>query len=121
MPEGLDVQVAEAGARQLDPGGIYQLVYPLEDIFSNPDVSEVRRQLENYVRASCVPLDHFGGQCRMGNTISDGVVDSFLNVFGVSHLKVADLSIAPILPDGNTSIPAQMIGLNAVRFIKSGF
>ncbi|WP_306460617.1 GMC oxidoreductase [Bacillus sp. AFS073361] len=48
-----------------------------------------------------------------------GVVDSFLNVFGTKNLKVADLSIAPILPDGNTSIPLQMIGLNAVRFIQN--
>ncbi|MDQ1000529.1 hypothetical protein QFZ28_000929 [Neobacillus niacini] len=32
---------------------------------------------------------------------------------------MADLSIAPILPDGNTSTAAQMIGLNAVRFIQN--
>ncbi|WP_313889288.1 GMC oxidoreductase [Peribacillus sp. TH24] len=44
-----------------------------------------------------------------------GVVDEFLNVFGTKNLKVADLSVAPILPDGNTSIPAQMIGLNACK------
>jgi choline dehydrogenase len=54
----------------------------------------------------------------MGSNIKKGVVDGFLNVFGTKNLKVADLSIAPILPDGNTSMPAQMIGLNAVRFIQ---
>ncbi|MEH6851613.1 GMC oxidoreductase [Bacillus sp. 491mf] len=54
----------------------------------------------------------------MATTIGDGVVDAFLNVFGTKNLKVADLSIAPILPDGNKSIPAQMIGLDAVRFIR---
>lgn len=54
----------------------------------------------------------------MGRTIKEGVVDGFLNVFGTKNLKVADLSISPILPDGNTAIPAQMIGLNAVRFIQ---
>ena len=54
----------------------------------------------------------------MGKNIKEGVLDGFLNVFGTKNLKVADLSISPILPDGNTSIPAQMIGLNAVRFIQ---
>lgn len=54
----------------------------------------------------------------MGRNIEDGVVDGFLNVFGTENLKVADLSISPILPDGNTALAAQMIGLNAVRFIR---
>ena len=55
----------------------------------------------------------------MAQTIQEGVVDGFLNVFGTKNLKVADISISPILPDGNTSIPAQMIGLNAVKFIQN--
>ena len=55
----------------------------------------------------------------MARTIQEGVVDGFLNVFGTKNLKVADISISPILPDGNTSIPAQMIGLNAVKFIQN--
>ena len=54
----------------------------------------------------------------MARSIQKGVVDGYLNVFGTKNLKVADLSISPILPDGNTSIPSQMIGLNAVRFIR---
>jgi len=107
-------------ARKLDPAGVYNVVYPSEDIFNLPDESEKRRILANYVRASYTNTDHYGGQCKMGNDISDGVVDGYLNVFGVENLKVADLSILPILPDGNTGIPAQMIGLNAVRFIKLG-
>jgi choline dehydrogenase len=54
----------------------------------------------------------------MGRNIEEGVVDGFLNVFGTENLKVADLSISPILPDGNTALAAQMIGLNAVSFIR---
>ncbi|WP_410257100.1 GMC family oxidoreductase [Bacillus cereus] len=76
------------------------------------------RSLAAFVRASYSTFTHFGGQCKMGKNIGDGVVDAFLNVFGTKNLKVADLSIAPILPDGNTSTAAQMIGLNAVRFIR---
>ncbi|HZG17716.1 MAG TPA: GMC family oxidoreductase [Candidatus Bathyarchaeia archaeon] len=107
-------------ARELDPSGIYRVVFPQEEIFLIDDEEEKREQLASFVRATYLNYAHFGGNCRMGRTIQDGVVDGFLNVFGTKNLKVADLSIAPILPDGNTSNPAQMIGLNAVRFIRNG-
>ncbi|MDR4985902.1 GMC family oxidoreductase [Bacillus cereus] len=107
-------------ARELDPDGIYKVVYPPENIFNLPNEEEKRNQLAAFVQASYANFDHFGGHCRMGRNIQEGVVDGFLNVFGTKNLKVADLSIAPILPDGNTSMPAQMIGLNAVRFIREG-
>lgn len=105
-------------ARELDPQGIYKVVYPDEAVFHLPDVEEKRRLLADYAKASYSNFEHFGGQCRMGRDIQEGVVNGYLNVFGTKNLKVADLSIAPILPDGNTSIPAQIIGLNAVRFIQ---
>jgi len=82
------------------------------------DEAEKRRLLSNYVRASYVNFDHYAGQCRMGQNIHQGVVDGFLNVFGTRNLKVADLSVAPIIPDGNTCLAAQVIGLNAARFLK---
>jgi choline dehydrogenase len=106
-------------AREKDPGGIYKVVYPPENVFHTDDEQEKRNLLSDYARATYTNLDHYGGQCKMGKDIQEGVVDEFLNVHGVKNLKVADLSIAPILPDGNTSIPAQMIGLNAVRFIQN--
>ncbi|MEH7336248.1 GMC family oxidoreductase [Neobacillus drentensis] len=108
-------------ARKLDPDGIYKVVYPPEKVFKMDDKEERRKQLEGYVKASYRNLAHFGGQCKMGNSILTGVVDEYLNVFGTKKLKVADLSISPILPDGNTSMPAQMIGLNAARFIQEEF
>ena len=105
-------------ARELDPDGLYKVVYPPEAIFENPDEAEKRRQLANYARASYNIFSHYSGQCKMGVSIEEGVVDGYLNVFGTKNLMVADLSISPIIPDGNTSQPAQMIGLNAVRFIQ---
>lgn len=105
-------------ARELDPSGIYNVVYPPENIFLNPNEEEKRNQLASFVRASYTSFDHFGGQCKMGRNIQQGVVDGFLNIFGTKNLKVADLSVSPILPDANTCMPAQMIGLNAVRFIQ---
>lgn len=98
--------------------GIGKVVYPPESIFLLPDNDpNKQQQLENYVKASYTNFS-MGGQCRMGRTIQEGVVDGFLNVFGTKNLKVADLSIAPILPDGQPSAAAQIIGLNAVRFIQ---
>lgn len=105
-------------ARELDPNGIYKVVYPPENIFNLTNEEEKRTLLADYAKATYTSFAHYGGQCKMGKSIEDGVVNESLNVFGTKNLKVADLSIAPILPDGNTSIPAQMIGLNAVRFIR---
>lgn len=105
-------------ARELDPDGIYNVVYPPENIFHLTNEEEKRTLLAAFARASYTNFDHFAGQCKMGRNIREGVVDGFLNVFGTKNLKVADLSVAPIIPDGNTSIPAQMIGLNVVRFIR---
>ncbi|KAA9012846.1 GMC family oxidoreductase [Niallia endozanthoxylica] len=105
-------------AREDDPKGVYKVVYPSEDIFQCTDEDLKRSRLEQFARASYNNFAHFGGQCKMGTSIQDGVVDGCLNVFGTKNLKVADLSIAPILPDGNTSTAAQMIGLNAARFLK---
>ena len=106
-------------ARELDKGGIYEVVYPDESIFKLDDENKKRAILADFVRASYSIFTHFGGQCKMAKDINSGVVNAFLDVFGTKNLKVADLSIAPILPDGNTSIPAQMIGLNAVRIIQN--
>jgi len=106
-------------ARELDPDGIYKIVYPPEEIFRTTDEDEKRNQLAAYVKASYTNFAHYGGNCRMGRTIHEGAVDGFLNVFGTRNLKVADLSVTPVFPDGNTSTAAQMIGLNAVRFIRA--
>lgn len=99
--------------------GIKKVVYPPEDIFKITDLEDKRKRLGDYVRASYSNFFHYGGQCKMADSIQSGVVKGNLDVFGTKNLKVADLSIAPILPDGNTATAAQMIGLNAVRFIQN--
>jgi choline dehydrogenase-like flavoprotein len=99
--------------------GILEVVYPPESIFKETDEAKKRKQLGNYVRASYSNFFHYGGQCKMANSVQEGVVNEFLDVFGTINLKVADLSISPILPDGNTSQAAQMIGLNVARFIQN--
>ncbi|MNO93901.1 Alcohol dehydrogenase [acceptor] [compost metagenome] len=104
---------------RLSNSGIKDVVYPPEAVFQIVDEADKRQKLGEFVRASYSNFYHYGGQCKMGMSVQDGVVNGRLDVFGTTNLKVADLSIAPILPDGNTSIPAQIIGLNAVRFIQN--
>ncbi len=61
--------------------------------------------------------DHYCGTASMALSSATGVVDGNLNVFGVKNLMVADLSAAPIIPDGNTCYSAYMIGLGAAAIL----
>lgn len=106
-------------AREKDPSGIFDVVYPPEKIFNNPDTKEKRKELFRYGLASLDIFIGYGGYCKMSRSINDGVVDNNLKVFGIRNLRVADLSISPIVPDGNTVLPSMMIGLNAFQIIKN--
>ena len=72
--------------------------------------------MEQLVRHTARTVYHPAGTCRMGKD-HDAVVDSRLRVHGIDSLRVADASIMPVIPRGNTNAPSVMIGERAADFI----
>ncbi|KAG1720680.1 GMC oxidoreductase-domain-containing protein [Suillus paluster] len=60
---------------------------------------------------------HSLGTCAMKPEADGGVVDARLNVYGVSNLKVADMSIVPLNVGTNTYSTALLIGEKAAMII----
>ena len=54
---------------------------------------------------------HMTGTARMGQSEEEAVVDSSFRVFGVEKLRIADMSISPVLPNGHTQAAAYHAGL----------
>jgi choline dehydrogenase len=73
--------------------------------------------LEDYIRRNAVHRSHPVGTCRMGLD-AEAVVDAELKVHGLEGLRIADASIMPDLPSGNTNLPTMMIGEKAADLIR---
>jgi choline dehydrogenase len=74
-------------------------------------------ELVEAIRMNGGHRSHPAGTCRMGTGV-DAVVDAELRVRGVEGLRVADASVMPDLPSGNTNIPTIMIGEKAADLIR---
>jgi 5-(hydroxymethyl)furfural/furfural oxidase len=67
-------------------------------------------RLAEHIRANVAGTFHPSGTCRMGAADDvDAVVDSAGRVRGLEGLRVADASVMPKVPRGNTNIPTIMI------------
>ena len=84
-------------------------IYPGSEASSDEDLVDA-------IRAKVDLLYHPVGTCRMG-TDDAAVVDERLRVRGVENLRVADASIMPLIPGGNTNAPTIMIGERAADLI----
>lgn len=74
-------------------------------------------QLMEFIRDNAWTVFHQCGTCRMGDDAATSVVDARLRVHGVRGLRVADASIFPTIPTGNTNAPSIMVGERAADFI----
>jgi choline dehydrogenase len=75
-------------------------------------------ELSRFVVAHATTTWHPVGTCKMGRD-ERAVVDPQLRVYGVDGLRVADASIMPTIPRGNTNAPCIMIGERAADLIRA--
>jgi choline dehydrogenase len=73
--------------------------------------------IREYLRRNAGHRSHPACTCRMG-TDEEAVVDAELRVRGIEGLRVADASVMPSLPSGNTNLPVMMIGEKAADLIR---
>ena len=76
-------------------------------------------KLEAYIRANAGVTQHPVGTCSMG-VGPQAVVDPRLRVYGVERMRVADASIMPTVPGGNTNAASIMIGEKAADLVLEG-
>ncbi len=94
---------------------------PLRELIaqeSSPGVGvRTDRELADFIRETVQHRSHPVGTCRMG-VDEQAVVDPQLRVRGLDGLRIADASIMPDLPSGNTNLPCIMIGEKAADLIR---
>jgi 5-(hydroxymethyl)furfural/furfural oxidase len=67
-------------------------------------------RLAEFVRANVTPVAHHAGTCRMGSAEDPmSVVDPQGRVHGLAGLRIADASVMPTVPRGNTNLPTLML------------
>jgi choline dehydrogenase-like flavoprotein len=87
------------------------------ELFPGPGVSDDDGDLEADLRRRVELLYHPVGTCSMGDG-EDAVLDAELRVRGVEGLRVADASVMPVIPGGNTNAPAIMVGERAADLVR---
>ncbi len=75
-----------------------------------------REETVAFIRRACSTYNHPVGTCAMGSG-REAVVDAELRVRGALGLRIADASVMPTIPSGNTNAPSIMIGEFASRLL----
>jgi choline dehydrogenase len=75
-------------------------------------------EILTWIRNNSQTAYHPIGTCRMGPAGPSTVVDDKLKVHGLEGLRVADASIFPTMPSGNTNAPSIMVGEKMADILK---
>ena len=89
------------------------------EMLPGPEVEDDDGAIEADIRRRVELTYHPVGTCRMG-VGDDAVVDPELRVRGVEGLRVADASVMPLIPGGNTHASTVMIAEKAADLIRGG-
>jgi glucose dehydrogenase (acceptor) len=77
---------------------------------------------ECWIKSATFTLAHTVGTCKMGPVADDTVVvDPQLKVKGIKHLRVADTSVMPAVPSGNTNAPTVIRAFSSGMYIVTDF
>lgn len=86
-------------------------------MFPGPQV-QTDEEIDEYIKKTIHTANALTGTCKMG-TGPDAVVGPDLRVRGVKGVRVADSSVIPIIPGGQTATPTVMIADRAASFIST--
>ena len=90
---------------------------PSDDIADIEYSAEDDAAIDQHIRENTHPTWHSLGTCKMASRADGGVVDERLNVYGVTALKIADLSICSKNVAAHTNATAMMVGEKAADII----
>jgi choline dehydrogenase len=92
--------------------------YRGEEFSPGPSVKS-DEEILTWIRNNSQTAYHPIGTCRMGPAGPSTVVDDKLKVHGLEGLRVADASIFPTMPSGNTNAPSIMVGEKMADILKA--
>jgi choline dehydrogenase len=84
-----------------------------EEALPGPEV-RAKEDLRSYIRTNLRSYSHYAGTCAIGT-----VVDTSLQVNGISNLRVADASVMPAPISANTNATVYAIAERAAQLIRS--
>ena len=90
--------------------------YVVEERWPTPQ-KRSDEEIAEFVRGEAETCYHPVGTCKMGKDAM-AVVDERLRVRGIDALRVADASIMPLAPSGNTNAPSIMVGEHCAEMIQ---
>lgn len=86
-----------------------------KEVYPGPSV-QTDDEIDEYIRNSVHTANALTGTCKMG-VEKDCVVGPDLKVIGVNGVRVADSSVFPSIPGGQTGTPTVMIAARAAEMI----